>query len=340
MDIFEKKGYRIIQPLASGGEGQVFVCEKDGVRFILKVMPCMDSRQKEILAQIDTLTSGFFPHVYEIFSDEKHAYLIREYIEGNTLREELQRSGSLSYSHAMRVFNKLCEALNLLHHASPQPIVLRDLKPENIILTPDGGAVIIDFGIARHYSPLVSRDTIPAGTRGYTAPEAITGFQSDPRSDVYSLGIVLYEMLSGKSLSDPPFQLRPLSECGVFAPASLDRIMAKATDPRPICRYTSVSAFQEAIRRIRPRNLVHRAVLSSVLCFLLGVPQTRCWLLRFLFPVSYCFFPFSYRAALRTPTVVFSNTVTSPSSQLGKMSSFSAVCSFTNAESELALTVS
>ena len=60
MDIFEKKGYRIIQPLASGGEGQVFVCEKDGVRFILKVMPCMDSRQKEILAQIDTLTSGFF----------------------------------------------------------------------------------------------------------------------------------------------------------------------------------------------------------------------------------------------------------------------------------------
>lgn len=274
MDIFEKKSYRIIQPLASGGEGQVFVCEKDGVRFILKVMPCMDSRQREILAQIDTLTSGFFPHVYEIFSDEKHTYLIREYIEGNTLREELQKSAPLSYPRAMHIFNKLCEALNLLHHISPQPIVLRDLKPENIILTPDGGVFIIDFGIARHYSPLVSRDTIPAGTKGYTAPEAITGFQSDPRSDVYSLGIVLYEMLSGKSLSDPPFQLRPLSECGVFAPASLDRIMAKATDPRPICRYTSVSAFQEAIRRIRPRNLIHRAVLSSVLCFLLGVLLT------------------------------------------------------------------
>jgi len=234
----------------------------------------MDPRQREILSQIDTLASGFFPNVHEIFSDEKHAYLIREYIEGNTLREELQKSGSLSYSHAMRIFNKLCEALNLLHHASPQPIVLRDLKPENIILTPDGGAVIIDFGIARHYSPLANRDTIPAGTKGYTAPEAITGFQSDPRSDVYSLSIVLYEMLSGKSLSEPPFQLRPLSECGVFAPASLDRIMAKAADPKPICRYTSISAFQEAIKRIRPRNLVHRAVLSSVLCFLLGVLLT------------------------------------------------------------------
>ena len=274
MDIVEQKGYRIIQPLASGGEGQVFVCEKDSHRFILKVMPCIDLRQREILSQIDTLASGFFPRVHEIFSDEKHAYLIREYIEGNTLREELQKSGSLSYLHAMRIYNKLCEALNLLHHASPQPIVLRDLKPENIILTPDGGAVIIDFGIARHYSPLASRDTIPAGTKGYTAPEAITGFQSDPRSDVYSLSIVLYEMLSGRSLSEPPFQLRPLSECGVFAPASLDRIMAKAADPKPICRYTSVSAFQEAIQRIRPRNLVHRAVLSSVICFLLGVLLT------------------------------------------------------------------
>lgn len=270
MDIDEKKGYRIIQPLASGGEGQVFVCEKDSHRFIMKVMPCMDPRQREILSQIDTLASGFFPRVHEIFSDENHSYLIREYIEGNTLREELQKSGSLSYSHAMRIYNKLCEALNLLHHASPQPIVLRDLKPENIILTPDGGAVIIDFGIARHYSPLASRDTIPAGTRGYTAPEAITGFQSDPRSDVYSLSIVLYEMLSGKSLSDPPFQLRPLSECGAFAPASLDRIMAKAADPKPICRYASVSAFQEAIKRIRPRNSVLQTVLSSILCFLLG----------------------------------------------------------------------
>ena len=274
MDIVEQKGYRIIQPLASGGEGQVFVCEKDSHRFILKVMPCIDLRQREILSQIDTLASGFFPRVHEIFSDEKHAYLIREYIEGNTLREELQKSGSLSYSHAMRIYNKLCEALNLLHHASPQPIVLRDLKPENIILTPDGGVVIIDFGIARHYSPLASRDTIPAGTKGYTAPEAITGFQSDPRSDVYSLSIVLYEMLSGRSLSEPPFQLRPLSECGVFAPASLDRIMAKAADPKPICRYASVSAFQEAIKRIRPRNSVLQTVLSSILCFLLGILLT------------------------------------------------------------------
>ena len=276
MDIFEKKGYRIIQPLASGGEGQVFICEKGGVRFILKIMPCMDFRQREILSQIDTLASGFFPHVHEIFSDEKHTYFIRAYIEGNTLREELQQNRPLSYPRAMHIFNKLCEALNLLHHASPQPIVLRDLKPENIILTPDGGVFIIDFGIARHYSPLASRDTIPAGTKGYTAPEAITGFQSDPRSDVYSLGIVLYEMLSGKSLSDPPFQLRPLSECGVFAPASLDRILTKAADPRPICRYTNVSAFQEAIQHIRPRNLVQRAVLSSVLCFLLGVLLTFC----------------------------------------------------------------
>ena len=274
MDVVEKKGYRILRPLASGGEGQVFVCEKDGLRFVLKVMPCLDSRQREILAQIDALPGGFFPRVYETFCDEDHSYLIRAYIEGNTLREELQRNGSLSYSRALDLFKQLGQALNLLHHATPQPIVLRDLKPENIILTPDGGVSLIDFGIARHYDLLAVRDTIPAGTRGYTAPEAMTGFQSDPRSDVYSLGIVLYEMLSGKSLNDPPFQLRPLAESDVFAPESLDRILAKATDLRPICRYSNITAFQNALARVRPVNPVRQALLTGTLCFLLGVLLT------------------------------------------------------------------
>ncbi len=274
MDIVEKKGYRVLHLLASGGEGQVFICEKDGIRFILKVMPCMDSRQREILAQIDTLPEGFFPRVIETFADGEHTCLVREYIAGNTMREELQKSGSFSYSHALRVFHMLCEALTLLHRALPQPIVLRDLKPENIILTPDGGISLIDFGIARRYSPLASRDTIPAGTKGYTAPEAMSGFQSDPRSDVYSLGVVLYEMLSGKNLSEPPFQLRPLSESGVYAQAALDPVLAKATNPKPICRYASIAAFQEAVRRVRPRNPFQRAALSGILCFLAGVLLT------------------------------------------------------------------
>jgi serine/threonine protein kinase len=274
MDIVEKKGYHILHPLTSGGEGQIYICEKNEARFILKVMPCMDLRQREILAQIDALPRGFFPCVCELFCDEEHSYLIREYIEGNTLREELQKNGSLSHPHALRIFSKLCDALNLLHHASPQPIVLRDLKPENIILTPDGGVYLIDFGIARHYNPQARRDTIPAGTRGYTAPEAMTGFQSDPRSDVYSLGLVLYEMLSGRSMLDPPFQLRPLSESGVFAPKALDRILIKATDPRSICRYTSVSAFQAALKRIRPERHLLRAVLSGAACLVIGALLT------------------------------------------------------------------
>lgn len=274
MDIIQTKGYRVIQPLASGGEGQVSICEKDGARFIIKAVPSMDSRQSEILSQVNALPGGFFPHVYETFCDAEHTYLIREYIEGNTLREELQRNGSLSYPRALRIFNSLCEALNVLHHATPQPIVLRDLKPENIILTPDGGVSLIDFGIARHYSPLARRDTVPAGTKGYTAPEAMTGFQSDPRSDVYSLGIVLYEMLCGKNLSDPPFQLRPLSESGVFAPASLDRVLAKVTDPKPICRFSSVAAFQSAMKRVRPQKPIRSIIVSGALCFLLGASLT------------------------------------------------------------------
>jgi serine/threonine-protein kinase len=133
----------------------------------------------------------------------------------------------------------------------PHPIIFRDLKPDNIIITPDGHLKLIDFGIARYYKEEATRDTMLAGTKGYTAPEVMAGMQSDERSDVYSIGLVFYELLSGKSLQYPPYQIRPVAENNEFLPDYLDEIIAKATNINQTERYASIDEFIYELENIK-----------------------------------------------------------------------------------------
>lgn len=274
MDIVTQKGYANLRKIATGGEGQIYLCEKSGAEYIIKVSHPIGERQYALLMNINELHSEYFPQIFEIFSDDNYTYLIREYIDGNTLQQEIKKNSCFSFSHAKQIFYGLCNALNLLHRMKPYPIILRDLKPDNIIITPDGNVRIIDFGIARYYKDEADRDTLLAGTSGYTAPEVLAGFQSDPRSDIYSLGHVLYDMLSGKSLSDPPYQVRPLAESGAYLPQQLDKIIAKATDNKPISRYESIDEFRKAIDQISVKVPKIRLGLKCVLCFMLGALLT------------------------------------------------------------------
>ena len=86
------------------------------------------------------------------------------------------------------------------HNLEPNPIIHRDLKPDNILISEEDDVFLIDFGISRYYKEEVTRDTVLAGTKGYTAPEVLAGMQSDNRSDIYSIGLIFYEMLTGKNL--------------------------------------------------------------------------------------------------------------------------------------------
>ena len=144
-------------------------------------------------------------------------------------------------------FLKICETLRQLHNTKPRPIIYRDLKPENIIITPKGDVKLIDFGIARYYKQESTRDTVIAGTKGYTAPEVMAGMQSDTRSDVYSVGLLFYEMLTGKNLLVPPFQIRPVKESNELLPEWIDSVIEKATDLNQTKRYRTIEEFIDAI---------------------------------------------------------------------------------------------
>src|SRR5947208_13774430 len=131
-----------------------------------------------------------------------------DFIEGQTLEDYQSKATNkrLLLSEVLDIGLQLCIVLDYLHSQQP-PIVFRELKPANIIRTPTGQIYVIDFGIARHFKPGQPRDTIALGSPGYAAPEQYGRAQTTPRSDIYSLGVVLYQLLTRKDPCDTPFTL-------------------------------------------------------------------------------------------------------------------------------------
>jgi serine/threonine-protein kinase len=187
------------------------------------------------------------PRVTDHFEQDGKAYLVMEYVPGEALLSFLMREG-LPQPQA-RVFawaRQLCDALDYLHTQSP-PIIFRDLKPANIMLTPNGQVKLIDFGIARLFKPGQAKDTQAFGTIGYSAPEQYGKGQTDARSDVYSLGVLLHQLLTGYDPTNTPFRLPPAGQVNPNLPQQLSDAITAATNSDPDRRFASISAFRAAL---------------------------------------------------------------------------------------------
>lgn len=137
------------------------------------------------------------PRIYDHFTEAGRWYLVMDFIEGQTLHEHLSTSnGYLPIEEVLQIAIQLCTVLDYLHTHQPQ-IIFRDLKPDNIMLTRDGHVYLIDFGIARFFKPGQMKDTTAFGSQGYAAPEQYGKTQTTPRSDIYSLGVLLHQLLTG-----------------------------------------------------------------------------------------------------------------------------------------------
>jgi len=176
-------------------------------------------RERRLLAILD---HPRVPHLYATFEDAQHWYLVIDYFPGETLEVRLtnsqarQRLASASPDQALRdellrFGLALCDILHYLHTRLP-PLIFRDLKPGNIICCPDGSYALVDFGIARTFKAGLAKDTIPLGSPGYAAPEQYGRAQTDVRADIYSLGAILHQMLSGHDPSEQPLHFAPLGE--------------------------------------------------------------------------------------------------------------------------------
>lgn len=219
-----KQRYRVLGAVGKGGFGAVYKAEdiQLGNRLLSVKEMSQSSLSPQEIAEAEenfkreahilaALKHPNLPSIYEYFSEAGRWYLVMDFIEGETLEDYAKKNpqGHLSIKDTLQIGIQLCTVLAYLHSRQP-PIIFRDLKPSNIMLTPEGHLYLIDFGIARHFKPGQQKDTIAFGSPGYAAPEQYGKAQTTARSDIYSLGAVLYQLLSGLDPSASPFRLPSL----------------------------------------------------------------------------------------------------------------------------------
>jgi serine/threonine protein kinase len=181
-----------------------------------QIIEATDAFNREVHL-LSTLSHPHLPQIYEHFTDSEHWYLVMSFIDGETLEQAIERRQKqsqpatkhnsqllLPLNEILNLALQICNVLDYLHSRTP-PIIFRDLKPSNIMHTPDKRYFLIDFGIARLFKPGQQKDTIPFGSPGYAAPEQYGKAQTTPRSDIYSLGALLYYLISGNDPAEAPF---------------------------------------------------------------------------------------------------------------------------------------
>jgi len=228
--------YEAIEYLRSGKQSVAFVIKNrsSGVYLLAKFfakMSAVDSGEISILSNLD---NPAIPKLVEILETEDTVCIVREYVIGASLDK---RSVSMDETLVIDIGIQLCDILTYLHNLTP-PVIHRDIKPQNVILDDELKVHLIDFGISRKYSSYALKDTMQFGTEGFMPPEQYGFQQTDCRADIYSLGILLCWLLTGKT--DTDILTEPINQ-------NLINVIKKCTAFAPENRYPSVNFVQEAL---------------------------------------------------------------------------------------------
>jgi serine/threonine protein kinase len=314
--------YEIIAPLGKGGMGEVYRARdvRLGREVALKVLPETGANDAETLARFErearAVAALNHPNILSIHDTGEHRgvpYAVTELLEGETLSDRL-RSGPVAAKRATEIACQIAEGLAAAH---AKGVIHRDIKPENIFLTHEGRAKILDFGIARieklatlsgSRASQNSSSAMLVGTAGYVSPEQVRGKKADARSDIFGLGAVYYEMLTGRRafvresavetlgavLRDDP---RKYPET-VKIPEEVRPFLFRCLEKDPADRYQSArdilldlrawqaEVMQESAKRVKFRSVppwqqrrsrIYLRAIGGALLFVLGLFAGSCW---------------------------------------------------------------
>ena len=193
--------------------------------------------KREIYEMLRQQKFPCFPKIYELIESDGTLILIEEYINGSSLENLLEAQGTFSEQESVKLILQICGEIRLLHGQDP-PVIHRDLKPSNIIMTEAGDLKIIDFNTSRYYMEHAAKDTVVLGTKAYAPPEQWGYGQTDVRSDIYALGVMLNVFLTGDY---PDVQIYE---------GKLTPLIRKCTQFDPKNRYQTVEELMQALQAV------------------------------------------------------------------------------------------
>ncbi|MDX8399023.1 MAG: protein kinase [Gallionellaceae bacterium] len=253
--------YKIIREISRGGQGTVYLANDHQLerQVAIKVLRTSSVQQKENLLREARIASQFqHANIVAVYDTGEHGgvpYLVTAFVEGETLAQALKRVGSMTMAHAARL---VAEVLDGLAYAHEKGVMHLDIKPSNVIVAANGQPMLLDFGIARHVGYKASATDGIDGTPQYMAPERISAQGAEFRSDIFSVGIMLYEMVTGKAAISGDSVAQVLHRAAhekVMSPSKLNSdvderlevIILKAVTKKPQGRFPDAAAMRQAL---------------------------------------------------------------------------------------------
>lgn len=244
------------------GRAVYFVTQKsDDTRAVLRVTDadCSENAAAEaaILAKLD---HPAIPKTLSVWERGGRGYLVREYFDGDELNNYIHKHGTLTREQLLDIVLQLCDVLSYIHSQSPA-VIHRDIKPENIILSGKDGVRLIDFGIARDFRQEAENDTQIAGTKPYMAPEQFGSEQTDGRADIYSLGVAMIFMATGKPDKQDLKKNYPYKELI----SVIEKCIRKDRDQR----FRTAAQLKKRILRLR-HHTIRKMLMGAVACVVIA----------------------------------------------------------------------
>lgn len=267
--------YKIIELIGGGGMSNVYLAHDMILNrdVAVKILRYDISNEEEFHRrfQREALSATSLAHpnivsIYDVGEDGDMHYIVMEYIKGKTLKQYINEFSPLSPARSVQIMKQLTSAIA---HAHENQIIHRDIKPQNILVDQDGNVKITDFGIATSLSATsYTKTNSVIGTVHYLSPEQARGGNATKKSDIYALGIVLYELLTGElpfsgesavsiALKHLQTETPSVREFDASIPQSLENVVLKATAKNPIHRYSSVEEMEDDLQTVLSSNRVN-----------------------------------------------------------------------------------